>query len=94
MDTSASTSPVIELRSEYAPKLVKACEKIMCVKKGNERSKSSALALLSVLLFPVVGGTVDLSSLNVQPSCGQAELTARYQQHRLDAHRARHAGHG
>ena len=53
MDTSSSASSssgvAIELRNDYAPKLVKACEKIVSVKKGNERSKSSALALLAAL---------------------------------------------
>lgn len=47
MDTS--TGVVIDLRSLYAPKIVKACETILTVKKGNERSKSSALSLLATL---------------------------------------------
>lgn len=49
MDTGTSTGATIALRNDYAPKLVKACEKIFRFKKGNERSKSSALALLSCL---------------------------------------------
>jgi cullin-associated NEDD8-dissociated protein 1 len=63
MDTSSG--PAIELRSEYAPKLVKACEKIMCVKKGNDRSKSSALALLSCLCQAPggVGGQQEIASV-------------------------------
>lgn len=48
MDTS-SHSACIDLRVSYAPELVKASEKILGLKKGNERSKSSALALLATL---------------------------------------------
>lgn len=47
MDTSTVTS--IDLRTKYAPALVKGCEKLLGVKKGGERSKSSALSLLSKL---------------------------------------------
>lgn len=47
MDTS--NSPSIDLQSKYAPALVKACEKLLSIKKGGERSKSNALALLSTL---------------------------------------------
>lgn len=48
MDTGSGGGP-IDLSNEYAPKVVRACEKILSVKKGNERSKSSALALLATL---------------------------------------------
>lgn len=47
MDTSSVTS--IDLRTKYAPSLVKGCEKLLGVKKGGERSKSNALVLLSTL---------------------------------------------
>jgi cullin-associated NEDD8-dissociated protein 1 len=39
----------IDLQAEYVPAVVKACEKILAVKKGNDRSKSKALALLETL---------------------------------------------
>jgi len=41
--------PVIDLRSKYVPAIVKACEKQLEAKKGGERTKTSALALLSTL---------------------------------------------
>ncbi|CAJ1966530.1 unnamed protein product [Cylindrotheca closterium] len=48
MDTGSVTS--IDLRTKYAPSLVKGCEKLLGVKKGGgERSKSNALVLLSTL---------------------------------------------
>jgi cullin-associated NEDD8-dissociated protein 1 len=48
--TPASASATcIDLRTKYAPSLVKECEKLLSVKKGGERSKSKALALLSTL---------------------------------------------
>ena len=47
MDTGAP--PCIDFEGSYAPKLVKSCEQILSIKKGNERSKSSALALLSTM---------------------------------------------
>ena len=40
---------VIDFRTKYADNLVKACEKLLEGKKGGDRSKSSALALLSTL---------------------------------------------
>jgi cullin-associated NEDD8-dissociated protein 1 len=46
-DMDVSGAPTIVL-SEYHPKIIKACEKILS-SKGNERSKSSALALLAAL---------------------------------------------
>ncbi|GKY96499.1 hypothetical protein MPSEU_000609500 [Mayamaea pseudoterrestris] len=65
MDTSNSSVVDIDVRKEYAPKLVKACEKVLGVKKGNERSKSSALALLSTLSKAPggVGGQSEISSV-------------------------------
>ena len=46
MDTE-SGAVAIEFRSKHAEALVAACEKLLSVKKGGDRSKSSALALLS-----------------------------------------------
>jgi cullin-associated NEDD8-dissociated protein 1 len=63
MDTSSALS--IDLRNYYARKLVKACEKILAVKKGIERSKSSALALLATLCKAPggVGGESEIASV-------------------------------
>jgi cullin-associated NEDD8-dissociated protein 1 len=46
MDTSSGS---VDFKGFYPPKVVKATEKILKIKKGNERSKSSALELLSTL---------------------------------------------
>jgi cullin-associated NEDD8-dissociated protein 1 len=56
---------VFPLFRTSAPKLVKACEKILSVKKGNERSKSSALALLTGLCQAPggVGGQPEIASV-------------------------------
>jgi cullin-associated NEDD8-dissociated protein 1 len=56
MDTNGASVTTINLRSQYAPALVKSCEKLLSVKKGGERSKSNALALLSTLC-EAPGGT-------------------------------------
>mmetsp|Transcript_4617 Transcript_4617/g.7695 ORF Transcript_4617/g.7695 Transcript_4617/m.7695 type:complete len:1340 (-) Transcript_4617:522-4541(-) len=48
MDTTES-GVVIDFRAKYANALVKACEKLLSGKKGGDRSKSSALSLLSTL---------------------------------------------
>lgn len=48
-DSMTDTNAVIDLRTSYAPKLVKACETILSTKKGKERSKSGTLALLATL---------------------------------------------
>jgi len=70
MDTSSSGT-TIDLRHEYAPKLVRLCKKILSVKKGNERSKSSTLALLATLCQAPggVGGEEEITSvfLHVKP---------------------------
>ena len=59
---TASTS--IDLRL-YAVKLVKACQTILSVKKGNERSKSGALELLSTLCQAPggVGGQAEIAAV-------------------------------
>jgi len=67
-DTTASSGAlpaVVDLRTEYAPKLVSSSEKILSVKKGNERSKSSALALLATLCQAPggVGGQEQIASV-------------------------------
>lgn len=51
--------------TEYAPVIVKNCKKILEVKKGNERSKSSSLALLSTLCKAPggIGNAEDISSV-------------------------------
>lgn len=63
MDTSSSAT--IDLRTNYAPSLVNACEKLLSVKKGGERSKSNALALLSALCKAPggVGGEEEIMSV-------------------------------
>lgn len=55
----------IDLQSDYAPALVKACETILAVKKGNDRSKSTALALLATLSNAPggVGGEAEIVSV-------------------------------
>jgi cullin-associated NEDD8-dissociated protein 1 len=49
MDTTSTETTVIDFRAKYAEALVKACEKLLSGKKGGDRSKSSALSLLSTL---------------------------------------------
>lgn len=63
MDIGAVTS--IDLRNSYAPALVKACEKLLSVKKGGERSKSHALSLLSTLCKAPggVGGETEITGV-------------------------------
>jgi hypothetical protein len=60
-----SSSTMIDLRTTYAPNLVKACEKILRVKKGVERSKSNALSLLATLSKAPggVGGQAEIVSV-------------------------------
>jgi len=62
-DTMDATN-TIDLHS-YAPKLVKACERILSTKKGNERSKSSVLALLATLCRAPsgLGGESEIASV-------------------------------
>jgi cullin-associated NEDD8-dissociated protein 1 len=64
MDTSSATA-TIDLRTTYAPSVVKACEKLLAVKKGGERSKSNALMLLSTLCKAPggVGGQPEIISV-------------------------------
>ena len=55
----------IDLRTKYGPAIVKACEKLLGVKKGGERSKSSSLSLLSTLCLAPggVGGEAEVNSV-------------------------------
>jgi len=64
-DMDTSTAVTIDLRTNYAPSLVKACEKLLSVKKGGERSKSNALSLLSTLCKAPggVGGQQEVTSV-------------------------------
>jgi cullin-associated NEDD8-dissociated protein 1 len=68
---------IVDLRSKYAPNVVKACEKLLSVKKGGERSKSHALALLSTLCKAPggVGGECEIISVfeHVQSFLGSEE---------------------
>jgi len=56
---------VIDFRTKYASALVKACEKLLSGRKGGDRSKSSALALLSTLCRAPggVGGSAEINSV-------------------------------
>jgi cullin-associated NEDD8-dissociated protein 1 len=64
-DMDTSTAVTIDLRTNYAPSLVNACEKLLSVKKGGERSKSNALSLLSTLCKAPggVGGQQEVTSV-------------------------------
>ncbi|KAL7566739.1 hypothetical protein ACA910_017789 [Epithemia clementina (nom. ined.)] len=65
MEDASQRMTVIDLRKSYSQKLVKACEKILSTKKGNERSKSSSLALLATLCKAPggLGGQADITSV-------------------------------
>jgi len=66
MDTSSSSSPVhIDLSQTYVPAIIKACQKQLSSKKGGERTKSSALALLSTLCLAPggIGSLLPLTSV-------------------------------
>lgn len=56
---------VIDLSTSYRPTLVKSCEKLLSIKKGGERSKAAALALLSTLCRAPggVGGQEEIDSV-------------------------------
>mmetsp|Transcript_5949 Transcript_5949/g.17173 ORF Transcript_5949/g.17173 Transcript_5949/m.17173 type:complete len:1341 (-) Transcript_5949:574-4596(-) len=58
---------VIDLRTKFVPAIVKACEKQLGAKRGGERTKSSALALLSTLCNAPggVGGADQIRSVFV-----------------------------
>lgn len=78
MDTASSDGvTIVDLRTKYAPSIVKSCEKLLSVKKGGERSKSHALALLSTLCKAPggVGGETEIISVfkHVQTFLGSAQ---------------------
>ncbi|KAL3909672.1 MAG: hypothetical protein SGILL_007996, partial [Bacillariaceae sp.] len=81
-DTSMDGITTIDLRTKYAPNLVKACEKLLSVKKGGERSKSHALALLSTLCKAPggVGGQAEIMSVfeHVQAFLGDGSSDGDY----------------
>jgi len=81
MDTS-STSVVIDLSTKYCPAIVKACEKQLSAKKGGERTKSSAMALLSVLSSSPggVGGNEQISSVftHIRPILSKDDESAHH----------------
>ena len=65
-DTDSTTTTVIDLRTTYAPAVVKGCEKLLAVpKSGGERSKSHALLLLSTLCQAPggLGGQAEIASV-------------------------------
>lgn len=65
MTEDNQTVPIVFLRTEYTPKLVRSCEKILSVNKGNDRSKSCALSLLATLCRAPggVGGQNEIASV-------------------------------
>lgn len=81
MDTS-STSVIIDLGAKYSPAIVKACEKQLGAKKGGERTKSSAMALLSVLSSSPggVGGNEQIASVftHIQPILSKGDDSAHH----------------
>jgi len=62
---SSSGAVVVDLRSNVSSAIVKASEKQLSAKKGGERSKSSAIALLSTLCLAPggLGGQEQISSV-------------------------------
>ena len=63
--TDTAVVPSVDLQNMYTPKVVKACEKILGVKKGSERSKSASLQVLSTLSKAPngVGGLAEITSV-------------------------------
>jgi len=62
---AASGTVVVDLRSNVSSAIVKASEKQLSAKKGGERSKSSAIALLSTLCLAPggIGGSEQITSV-------------------------------
>lgn len=83
-DTSTETA-VIDFRTKYAKALVKACEKLLAGKKGGDRSKSSALSLLSTLCHAPggLGAETEIASVfeHVKTFLSDGSSGASEQQH-------------
>lgn len=64
-DNTENNGEIVHLQRDYAPALVKSCQTILAVKKGNDRSKSSTLALLGILCQAPggVGGQAEITSV-------------------------------
>eukprot|EP00529_Nitzschia_sp_RCC80_P006686 CAMPEP_0113498542 /NCGR_PEP_ID=MMETSP0014_2-20120614/31235_1 /TAXON_ID=2857 /ORGANISM="Nitzschia sp." /LENGTH=1499 /DNA_ID=CAMNT_0000392587 /DNA_START=53 /DNA_END=4552 /DNA_ORIENTATION=- /assembly_acc=CAM_ASM_000159 len=64
-ESNGAVVPSLDLQNTYTPKVVKACEKILSVKKGGERSKSASLQVLSTLSKAPngVGGQAEITSV-------------------------------
>ncbi|KAL7470571.1 hypothetical protein ACHAXS_010825 [Conticribra weissflogii] len=64
-ETLSATGVVVDLRTNVSSAIVKACEKQLSAKKGGERSKSSAIALLSTLCLAPggIGGLEQITSV-------------------------------
>lgn len=86
---------VVDLRSNVSSAIVKACERQLSAKKGGDRSKSSAIALLSTLsLAPGgVGGSDQINSvfkelksiLNVDDDAKHKHVSANSKSLKLEA---------
>ena len=65
MEEDNDTDVIVDLAGNYAPAVVKGCEKLMAMKKGGERSKSKALSLISTLCTAPggVGGHAEILSV-------------------------------
>jgi cullin-associated NEDD8-dissociated protein 1 len=65
MSDNAVSTTTVDLSSKVSSAIVKACEKQLSAKKAGERSKSSAIALLSTLCQSPggIGGTDEITSV-------------------------------
>ena len=94
-DSPASGTVVVDLRSNVSSAIVKACEKQLSAKKGGERSKSSAIALLLTLCHAPggIGGSDQITSvfthvqsiLNVDNDAKRKHVSANSKTLKLDA---------
>mmetsp|Transcript_26833 Transcript_26833/g.56514 ORF Transcript_26833/g.56514 Transcript_26833/m.56514 type:complete len:1376 (+) Transcript_26833:345-4472(+) len=64
-ESLSATGVVVDLRTKASSAIVKECEKQLSAKKGGERSKSSAIALLSTLCLAPggIGGLEQVTSV-------------------------------
>ena len=81
-ESTTTTKSMIDL-NKYRQKIVKECEKILSTKKGNERSKSSCLALLATLCKAPggVGSQAELTSVFQHVEAFLASPQQQQQQH-------------